>query len=128
MPLRHHVLHLTVHGVLHLLDYDHESQSDAEIMEGLEAEVLAELDRYGAADWQRERDRVQLAILKLADGDFAALQQHTDVACTDYRDVLAAAEYPAYSQHGWPSPSAGAARAEMFEADWDQYRKWLQGE
>ena len=93
-----------------------------------EAEVLAELDRYGAADWQRERDRVQLAILKLADGDFAALQQHTDVACTDYRDVLAAAEYPAYSQHGWPSPSAGAARAEMFEADWDQYRKWLQGE
>ena len=44
LPLLHHVLHLTVHGVLHLLDYDHESQSDAEIMEGLEAEVLAEMD------------------------------------------------------------------------------------
>ena len=31
------------------------------------ADVLAILDRYGAEDYHRERERVQLAILKLCD-------------------------------------------------------------
>jgi hypothetical protein len=93
-----------------------------------EAEVLAILDRYGRADWQRDRDRVQLAILKLADGDFEALRQHTDVACTDYRDVLTAAEYPAYSRRPSTAPSASTDQAETFEGDWKQYRLWLKKE
>ena len=41
-PLNH-VQHLVVHGVLHLLGYDHEAPKDAEIMESLEAEILAEM-------------------------------------------------------------------------------------
>ncbi len=36
--------HLLVHGILHLLGYDHEQDSDAEIMEGLEARLL---ERWG---------------------------------------------------------------------------------
>lgn len=35
-----HWAHMTVHGVLHLLGYDHISDSDAELMEGLETEIL----------------------------------------------------------------------------------------
>jgi probable rRNA maturation factor len=38
-----HWAHLTVHGSLHLLGYDHEEPREAEIMEGLEAEILATL-------------------------------------------------------------------------------------
>lgn len=50
-PVAAHYAHLTVHGVLHLLGWDHEDEKEAEAMEQLEREVLAELglpDPYGA--------------------------------------------------------------------------------
>ncbi len=39
-----HLSHLVVHGVLHLLGYDHEDDDDAEIMETLEIEILERLN------------------------------------------------------------------------------------
>lgn len=45
--LNAHYAHLTVHGVLHLLGWDHENTAEAEAMEQLEREILAEL---GVAD------------------------------------------------------------------------------
>ena len=42
-PPRHHYAHLTIHGVLHLLGYDHQSEADAERMEGVERRLLASL-------------------------------------------------------------------------------------
>ena len=39
----HHLQHLAIHGVLHLNGYDHETDEDAAIMEGLEIEILAGL-------------------------------------------------------------------------------------
>jgi probable rRNA maturation factor len=38
-----HVTHLIVHGTLHLLGYDHESEVDAALMEGLEREILGKM-------------------------------------------------------------------------------------
>ena len=38
-----HVIHLLVHGVLHLLGYDHVEDEDAALMEGLEVRILASL-------------------------------------------------------------------------------------
>ena len=38
-----HWAHLTVHGVLHLLGYDHEQSEDADVMEALEVGVLEKL-------------------------------------------------------------------------------------
>ena len=42
-PVVAHYAHLTVHGVLHLLGWDHEDDKDAEAMEQLEREILAGL-------------------------------------------------------------------------------------
>jgi len=38
-----HFAHLTVHGTLHLLGYDHQNLDDAEAMESLEIQILAKL-------------------------------------------------------------------------------------
>lgn len=46
-PLADHATHLVVHGVLHLLGYDHETARAAKIMEPLETRILSEL---GIAD------------------------------------------------------------------------------
>lgn len=42
-PLAHHLQHLVVHGLLHLLGYDHETDCDARRMEAMEVEVLRRL-------------------------------------------------------------------------------------
>ena len=38
-----HYAHLTVHGMLHLSGFDHENEHQAELMEGLEIQILAKL-------------------------------------------------------------------------------------
>jgi len=50
---RDHFTHLIVHGLLHLIGYDHINEVDAEEMEMLETEILATLgisDPYAGAD------------------------------------------------------------------------------
>jgi probable rRNA maturation factor len=42
-PLADHLRHLIVHGVLHLLGYDHQTAEGASMMESLEAVILAKL-------------------------------------------------------------------------------------
>ncbi len=52
-PLLHHLAHLAVHGYLHLMGYDHRTDSEAEMMESLERAILANLgivDPYLAAE------------------------------------------------------------------------------
>lgn len=41
--LEAHYAHLTVHGILHLHGYDHETEAQAELMESLEISILAKL-------------------------------------------------------------------------------------
>lgn len=43
IPLSHHLQHLIVHGALHLLGYDHETDPDAEKMEALETAILSRI-------------------------------------------------------------------------------------
>jgi probable rRNA maturation factor len=54
-PFAHHLSHLAVHGFLHLIGYDHEKDDDAETMEALETEILAQL---GIPDPYVDRERM----------------------------------------------------------------------
>jgi probable rRNA maturation factor len=42
-PFAHHLAHLAVHGYLHLLGFEHETDKEAAVMERLEAEILSQL-------------------------------------------------------------------------------------
>ena len=55
-PLGDHLQHLVIHGVLHLLGYDHDAEAPADRMEALERDMLAELgvpDPYQPGDPRR---------------------------------------------------------------------------
>jgi hypothetical protein len=56
--------------------------------EGDAATLLGILDCYGVEPYERERERVQLAIVALSEGSEDKLRYLVGVAKTDYRDVL----------------------------------------
>jgi len=52
----HHLAHLTVHGFLHLIGYDHQTEQQADEMEGLESRIMRSMnmpDPYRAHDLER---------------------------------------------------------------------------
>lgn len=57
-------------------------------------QILMLLDSYGVESYEREREPVQLAVLKLREGNEEKLREFVAVAKRDYRDVLLWAEYP----------------------------------
>ncbi|MCA9278574.1 MAG: hypothetical protein H6815_07940 [Phycisphaeraceae bacterium] len=88
------------------------------------AHAIEMLDRYGTKSWHRERDRVHLAILKECNGELERVGWLVEIACCDYRDVLAAAEYPEESRLPAGHVDLAAAR----QRDRQQYEKWLNGD
>jgi hypothetical protein len=93
-------------------------------------DVMELLDLYGVEPYERERERVQLAILKLCEGSQEKLLHFLDVAKVDYRDVLAWAEYPhAMDLSVAETAALGAGeRRELQQRDLQQYLTWLQPE
>jgi hypothetical protein len=50
--------------------------------------ILGILDLYGTESYEREKERVQLAIISLSEGNEDQLLDFVQAAKTDYRDVL----------------------------------------
>ena len=88
------------------------------------AEVLEMLSGYGTEQWHKEVARVRLAALKLADGDIERLRGEIEQAGCDYRDTLAAAEYPRYIRFQVNELSPDE-RQRVIAADWRQYQAWF---
>lgn len=77
------------------------------------ARVLELIDRYGVESYERERERVQLAILKLSAASEDKVREYMAVAKRDYRDVLFWAEYPEESRLDTPEKRLRVGK--MFE-------------
>ncbi len=89
--------------------------------------VLDILSQYGSGDFHREADRVRMAILKLAGKSTEQVRYFTLQACRDYRDVLAAAEYPKHmSYYPWRENDPERL-AQITAEDLEQYQSWYLG-
>ena len=75
-------------------------------------EVEKKLQTYGTESYHREQARVKLGVLYLASQDREKLDSHLRLACSDYRDLLCAAEYP-HSSRRWG----------LHDKDPEKYRK-----
>ena len=89
-------------------------------------QVLALLDTY-EGDTPEGRARVQLAILKLTEGDAERVAGLVDLAARDFRDVLAPVEYPRQTALGFTGVGAlsEAEREQVVREDRAQYVAWL---
>jgi hypothetical protein len=90
-------------------------------------QIIDILGQFGGEDFQREADRVRMAILKLAGKSQEQVRYFTLQACRDYRDVLAAAEYPKQMGH-YPWREKDPERlAQITAEDLEQYQSWYLG-
>ena len=90
-------------------------------------EIIDLLDQYGVESYEKEVTRVQLAILKLCQGDRSQLQTLVKTAKIDYRDVLAWAEYPEELKVGFVELKKMPAEEVKIirQQDREQYLQWL---
>ena len=74
----------------------------------------------------REKSRVVLACLKIAEGDLDRLRTNLADASGYYRELLSEAEYPLATKRWFriESLSEDEVRA-IYEKDWRQYSEWL---
>ena len=90
-------------------------------------EILDLLNAYGMESYETGRTRVQLAILKLSEGNRDRLPTLVRMAKADWRDVLAYAEYPEEMRTG-PIEMRDMTQSEaqaVRQRDKEQYQKWL---
>jgi hypothetical protein len=89
--------------------------------------ILRKLELYGAEPWHVEKERVHLAILRLANGDSSEVERNVAIAIADYRDVLAEAEYPEQYKLGFVGMDSvpPSQVVEIEQRDRKQYQDWL---
>jgi hypothetical protein len=90
-----------------------------------ETKILEILDLYGNQSVETARGRVQIAMLKLCEGNLEKLQKLVRDAQADYRNVLAWAEYPeAMKKDTWKMTDKEEV-ARIRARDRKQYLDWL---
>jgi hypothetical protein len=74
----------------------------------------------------REKDRVVLACLKIANGNLDRLRGELANASGYFREILSEAEYPLATRRWFRMNSLSDEEVRrIYESDWRQYREWL---
>jgi len=87
--------------------------------------VQSLLGTYGSESWHRERERVVLGILYLASSEPDKLEALVELACTDYRDLLCAAEYPYSSADRSLKDRDPGKHKRLQEKETNEYLAWV---
>jgi hypothetical protein len=85
----------------------------------------SDLELYGTENHELERERVQMAILKLANGNIDELSRLVKIAKKDYRDVIALAEYPEETKFNNVKGIDSTELEIIRKRDRRQYLDWL---
>jgi len=91
--------------------------------------IVGLLERYGSEKHEKDPERVQLALLKLSEGNFDSLPELVKMAKSDWQDVIAMAESPEEMRTG-PVAMKRMARSEsdsLRSRDRKQYSDWISG-
>ncbi len=87
--------------------------------------VKALLSSYGKESYHQEPARVHLGILKLASKEPEKLEVYIQLACSDFRDLLCAAEYFLTSPQYKLSKKSPKKYAKLEEKERAEYDQWL---
>ncbi len=89
-------------------------------------EVEKKLEAYGKETFHREQDRVKLGVLYLLSQEPEKLDSFVYLACTDYRDLLCAAEYP-HSSKRWGLKEKNPKKyKKLKEKEEKEYLAWIE--
>ena len=91
----------------------------------LRREVLDILEVYGREDFHQEVERVRLGVLRISGTDLGKIQQNTNLACSDFRDLLVAAEYPLTFNQDRLRKDDAAEYAKIEQQEREKYEAWL---
>jgi len=83
------------------------------------------LNQYASDQGDSYPERVQLAALFLSNGDLARLQAGLTSALVDYRDTIAAAEYPSFMRLPVDVDTESDAYLAAIEHDRERYLTWI---
>jgi len=86
-------------------------------------EVMTILDSI-KIDSPQAKNRIKVAVLKLADGKIDKLDKLVDKANVDFRDVIVLAEYPRNWKNGFDNIPNKNRKKEYLD-DWNEYQDWL---
>ena len=77
------------------------------------------------SDSEAGQRRISAAILKLANRELNELDSLIDKANFDFRDIIAAVEYPRNSQRMFDERTTKEQLETEYQNDWDDYSTWL---
>ncbi len=75
------------------------------------------------SDTRQGKNRISASVLKLADKDLTKIDFLVRRANEDFRDIVAEAEYPRTSSHGFEERNE-QDRKQDYLKDWDEYSEW----
>ena len=85
------------------------------------------MNRYGTEKYEREKNRVHLAILKLCEEEkLEDPSKYVEIAKKDFRDVIAMAEYPNQFKLKNTTLADAEELYRLKKLDSDQYHRWIQ--